>query len=97
MEAGWIIRVEKHNTYITSPHNTPKRIILKTPEQMHFNFRYNMESELFQGELFEDPTDNSMVRVSRLPFDETNRLELLITPKPDFAAKDGSVHIFSYL
>ena len=56
-----------------------------------------MESELFQGELFEDPTDNSMVRVSRLPFDETNRLELLITPKPDFAAKDGSLHIFSYL
>ena len=70
-EAGWIIRVEKHNTYTTSPHNSPKRIILKTPEQMHFNFRYNMESEIFQGELFEDPADNSMVRVSRLPFEET--------------------------
>lgn len=48
-----------------------------------------MESEIFQGELFEDPNDNSMVRVSRLPYEETNRLELLITPKPDFQAKDG--------
>ena len=94
MEVGWIIRVEKHNTYTGSPHNTPKRIVLKTSEQMHFNFRYNMESELFQGELFEDPTDNSMVRVSRLP-DETNRLELMITPKPDFPAKDGSLYICS--
>ena len=60
---------------------------------MHFNFRYNMESELFQGELFDDPAENSMVRVSRLPFEETNRMELLITPKPDSPAKDGIVYM----